>query len=59
MQQVIIGLETAEMISEIESLGETEIDEFDDEGSDVDDEDDEEEDEDEDEDDNDYEKVDI
>ncbi|CAI9092311.1 OLC1v1027510C1 [Oldenlandia corymbosa var. corymbosa] len=48
--QVIIGLDTAEVLSEMESLGQTEIafdlDEFDDEDSDVDDEDDEDEDED-------------
>ncbi|KAL3521571.1 hypothetical protein ACH5RR_019720 [Cinchona calisaya] len=59
--QVIIGLDTAEMLSEIELLGQSEIDfgidEFDDEdGDEDDDEDDENEDEDEDEDDSGYEK---
>lgn len=58
MQQVIIGLDTAEMISEMEALGHSEIDfgidELDDEDSDFDDDDDEEEDE-EDEDDDDCE----
>ncbi|XP_071929470.1 uncharacterized protein At3g49140 isoform X2 [Coffea arabica] len=56
IEQVIIGLDTAEMLSEIELLGQSEIDfgidEFDDEDSDVDDEDGE----DEGEDDNGYEK---
>lgn len=44
MQQVIIGLDTAEMLSELESFGQSEvdygIDDFDDEDSDIDDEDD-------------------
>lgn len=63
MQQVIIGLDTAEMLSELESFGQSEvdygIDEFDDEDSDIDDEDDldEDDDDDGDEDDNDYDKV--
>ncbi|XP_060203738.1 uncharacterized protein At3g49140-like isoform X2 [Lycium barbarum] len=59
--QVIIGLDTAEMLSELESYGQSEvdygIDEFDDEDSDIDDEDDlDEDDTDDDEDDNDYDK---
>lgn len=56
MQQVIVGLDTAEMLSELESLSESEIDfefdEFDAEDNDVDDESD-----DEDEDDDSYSQV--
>ncbi|OIT26707.1 PREDICTED: uncharacterized protein At3g49140-like isoform X1 [Nicotiana attenuata] len=60
--QVIIGLDTAEMLSELESFGQSEvdygIDEFDDEDSDIDDEDDldEDDDDDGDEDESDYDK---
>lgn len=54
MQQVIVGLDTAEMISEIESLSQSDIDfgidEFDDEDSDVDSDDEEDDDEEEDDD---------
>lgn len=60
MQQVIIGLDTAEMLSEMEALGHSEIDfgidELDDEDSEFDDEDDDE-DGDEDDDEENYEKV--
>lgn len=62
MQQVIIGLDTAEMLSEMEALGHSEIDfsidELDDEDTDFDDEDGDDEDgDDDDEDDENYEKV--
>lgn len=61
MQQVIIGLDTAEMLSEMEALGHSEIDfgidELDDEDSDFDDEDEDDEDGDDDEDSENYEKV--
>lgn len=61
MQQVIIGLDTAEMLSEMEALGHSEIDfgidELDDEDSDFDDEDEDDEDGDEDDDEENYEKV--
>lgn len=61
MQQVIVGLDTAEMLSELESLSESEIDfefdEFDAEDNDVDDESDDEDVDDEDEDDDSYSQV--